>query len=233
LGKIGQSVFPNKTELKNQRARPSSFNRLSPPFSWSTKKESGRSTRRLYSSPSFSSPFYSLSSSLWVWAGVECQTMEDEMRMGSSTIVKSKTTKACVAVPLLHGVLNLRTSHPFFKCLYFGAFFAFRGYGWVRGLKITMSMNLLHGLIIFVSCSPLMLSFHIGGVLGLAHQKNQAKHLPKWRRGLLPLLPTSPSSPYAPPKCLCHFFILRGLFSLSCPKVRSVTLSIICIMYGV
>jgi hypothetical protein len=42
-----------------------------------------------------------------------------------------------------------------------------------------VSMNVLYSLGVFPSCTPLMLSLHIDGVLGFAHRKEQAKNLPK------------------------------------------------------
>jgi hypothetical protein len=56
-------------------------------------------------------------------------------------------------------------------------------------------VNFLHQLGIFPSCTSLMLSRHLGGMLGLAYPKEQAENFLNRRRGLVSLLYTPPSSP--------------------------------------
>jgi hypothetical protein len=51
-----------------------------------------------------------------------------------STIAKSEATEACVTIPLPHRIFYFKMSHPFFKELYFGAFFSLGSNGRVRGL---------------------------------------------------------------------------------------------------
>jgi hypothetical protein len=112
---------------------------------------------------------------------------------GCATKVKMKAAEACISIPLLHRILFIKVSNPFFIGFNIWAFFSLGSNRRTRGLQVKVRVNFLHRLGMLHSCTPLMLCFDIGGVLRIAHPKNQTKHLPNDRRGLVSL-PPSPSS---------------------------------------
>jgi hypothetical protein len=65
---------------------------------------------------------------------------------GTGTTVKAvgEAPKAHVSIPLLHGVLRVKMSHPLLKRLNIGAFFSLRSNRRARGLKVQVGSNLLH-----------------------------------------------------------------------------------------
>jgi hypothetical protein len=126
-----------------------------------------------------------------------------------STIVQSKPTKSCVTIPLLHQVFNLKSSNHFFKGFNLWAFFSPGGNGRARGLQVEVRVNFLDRFGVFLSYTPIILSLHISGMLGLVHPKELVDNLLNRRRGLVSLLPSPSSSSKVwmwHPLCYCNSY---------------------------
>jgi hypothetical protein len=110
---------------------------------------------------------------------------------GHSTIVKFEAVEACVSIPLQHRIFHFIASHLFLKRFNFWALFSLECNERVRGLQVEVRVNFLNRLGVFLSCTPLMLSIHIGGVLKLAHPKELIEYLPNGRQGACLLIALS------------------------------------------
>jgi hypothetical protein len=137
FAKPDSTIFPKRTEIKNRRAEPWSFNRFFSPFVIKHQKE----VREVFNKAILT--IFTFFSSLFV-VFIILRRVRGRWT-SKSTVAKSETTKACVTIPLMHWVLHLKSSHPLLKGLNLGPLFTFRGNG---------------------RSSPAMLCFHIGGPSG-------------------------------------------------------------------
>jgi hypothetical protein len=119
---------------------------LSPPFSLSTKKRRGG-----FQNASLVIIFVFILAFIFsfIFMGLSWRRGIKRRRVrvrGTDTTIKAvgEATKAHVSIPLLHGFLRVKMSHPLFKRFNIGAFFSLRSNRRARGLQVQVGSNLLH-----------------------------------------------------------------------------------------
>jgi hypothetical protein len=131
-------IFSDRTKIENREDGPSGFNQFFSPFVIKHQKGVVEVFKR-----ALLIIFTFFSACFVVFIILRISRRRGVKRRGVCVgwtslfaIPKSKFVEACVTVPLLHQVLYFKERHHFFKGLHLQAFFAFRGNGRARGLKV-------------------------------------------------------------------------------------------------